>query len=67
MSSFIKLHDVKSMTGLSRSSIYKFITEGKFPTQVKLSDRAVAWVLSDVQKWMEDRIAASRSSNLSTT
>lgn len=35
---FIKLDAVKSLTGLSGSSIYQYIKEGQFPAQVKLKN-----------------------------
>lgn len=49
---FIKLDAVKSLTGLSRSSIYQFIHEGRFPASVKLGSRSVAWVASEIEEWM---------------
>lgn len=54
---FIKLEAVKSLTGLSRSSIYQFINEGKFPAQVKLGNRSVAWVSSEIEEWMTSCMA----------
>lgn len=49
---FIKLDAVKSLTGLSRSSIYLAISEGRFPAPVKLGSRSVAWVASEIEDWM---------------
>ncbi|WP_185837220.1 AlpA family phage regulatory protein, partial [Vibrio cholerae] len=40
----IRFREVLTMTGLSRSSLYRFIEENQFPPQVQLGDRAVAWV-----------------------
>lgn len=54
---FIKLEAVKYMTGLSRSSIYQYISEGRFPNQIKLGSRSVAWVASEVDEWMNSCIA----------
>lgn len=54
---FVKLETVKSMTGLSRSSIYQYINEGRFPNQVRLGARSVAWVASEVDEWMNSCIA----------
>lgn len=61
MSKLIRLEDVKALTGLSRSSIYKFIAEGTFPAQIKLGERIAAWILSEIQEWIDNRIAESRS------
>lgn len=57
MNKFIRLNQVKEKTGLSRSSIYQFIKEGKFPAQVKLGQRAAAWVDSEVDDWINYRIS----------
>jgi prophage regulatory protein len=54
---FIKLTDVMKLTGLSRSSIYLAISEGKFPKQVSLGVRSVAWVSNEIEDWMESCIA----------
>ncbi len=45
------------MTGLGRSSIYNFMVEGSFPKSVPLGGRAVAWVESEINEWMEARLA----------
>ena len=58
--SFQRLPEVKKDTGLSRSAIYQRIAEGTFPKQINLGGRAVAWLESDIQNWIEQRLAASR-------
>ncbi|WP_417438942.1 helix-turn-helix transcriptional regulator [Idiomarina sp.] len=58
----IRLPQVKDMTGLGRSSVYKLMSEGKFPKAVTLIGRASAWVESEVVEWIEDRIT-ERDSN----
>ncbi|WP_372880293.1 AlpA family transcriptional regulator [Psychromonas sp.] len=59
----IRLKEVMSTTGLSRSSIYKYIGEDRFPASVSLGDRAVAWVESEVLNWMEV-VVARRDDNV---
>ncbi|MCG6202328.1 AlpA family phage regulatory protein [Psychromonas antarctica] len=44
-------------TGLSRSSVYKFISEGHFPQSIATGPRSVAWLDSDIEEWILDRIA----------
>ena len=55
----LRLPDVKNSTGLSRSSIYLRIAEDDFPKSISLGGRAVGWLESDIQKWLDDRIAQS--------
>ncbi len=55
-----RLPSVIATSGLSRSSIYLRVAEGTFPKPVSLGGRAVGWLESDVQRWVEQRIAESR-------
>ena len=56
----LRLNDVKAKTGLSRSTIYLRMAEGKFPQQISLGSRAVGWINSEVIDWIEHRINESR-------
>ena len=56
----LRLPGVKASTGLSRSTIYLRISEGTFPKPVKLGGRAVGWVQTEVQDWLQQQIEASR-------
>ncbi|WP_273150760.1 helix-turn-helix transcriptional regulator [Methylophaga thiooxydans] len=51
----LRLKDVMAKTGLSRSCIYKYITEGKFPESIKLGQRSVGWVESEIDEWLESK------------
>jgi prophage regulatory protein len=55
--SLIKLKDVIAVTGVSRSHIYALAQKGHFPKPVKLTERSSAWVASEVQEWIDTRIA----------
>lgn len=56
----IRLPDVRSRVGLSRSEIYRREALGQFPKRVKLGARSVGWVSSEVQEFIEARIRESR-------
>ncbi|OWY37661.1 hypothetical protein CEK28_15635 [Xenophilus sp. AP218F] len=56
----LRLPDVIKATGLSRSSLYALIQQGKFPKQIQLSPRCVAWLSTDVESWLAERVAAAR-------
>lgn len=56
----LRLPEVKSRTGLSRSTIYARIKEGTFPSSVSLGARAVGWIDSEIQQWLEEKIEKSR-------
>jgi prophage regulatory protein len=53
-----RLPDVMRMTGLSRSSIYAAVAEGRFPAPVRLGVRAVGWPRESVEQWIADRPCA---------
>ncbi len=57
---FLRLPSVISRTGLSRSTIYLRVSTGTFPKPVSLGGRAVAWVESEIEDWIEAQIAMSR-------
>jgi prophage regulatory protein len=59
--SFLRLPEVKAVTGLSKTSIYELIREKSFPAPVRLGPRAVAWVKSEIRQWAVQRVHASRS------
>ena len=46
--------DVEEMTGLSRSTIYRQVSAGKFPAPVKTAARAVTWKREDIEKWIDE-------------
>lgn len=55
---FLKLKEVMDKTALSRSAIYRKMNDGDFPQTVSLGDRAVAWLESEVDDWMEAMLQA---------
>lgn len=55
----LRLALVKHRTGLSRSSIYNGIKLGTFPSQISLGPRAVGWLESSINDWIQSRIALS--------
>ncbi|MFA1667573.1 helix-turn-helix transcriptional regulator [Chromobacterium piscinae] len=55
---FMRLPEVISTCGLSRSSVYDAIKRGSFPAPVSLGGKSVAWLSSEIDVWMAGRIAA---------
>jgi prophage regulatory protein len=62
MSNVLRLPQVKTKVGLSRSSIYAAIAQGSFPSPIRLGARAVGWLESDVDEWVSQQIELSRRS-----
>lgn len=55
----LRLPAVKATVGLSTSTIYDLMRDGKFPRQVKISLNAVGWRADEVQAWIAERIRES--------
>jgi prophage regulatory protein len=63
LDTFLRLDDVKRVTGLGRSTIYDLMAENppRFPRPVKpggQNAKAVAWLASEVAAWQRQKIAA---------
>ncbi len=56
----LRLPAVLKRTGLSRSTVYLMISRKDFPPPVSLGERAVGWIESEIDLWLEERIAESR-------
>lgn len=52
-----RMRDLPSITGLSRSELYRRIDAGRFPRPVPLGIRAVAWRSAEVLRWLEDPLS----------
>lgn len=52
----IRRKEVQLRTGLGASSIYALMQKNQFPKPVTLSIRRVAWVESDIEEWILNRI-----------
>lgn len=63
MNKIIRLPEVVEITGLSRSTIYLRMSKGDFPQSISLGERAVGWLESDVEGWLEACVVASREAS----
>lgn len=57
---FLKLEDVENRTGLAKTTIYKRMKDRQFPQRIKLGDRRVVWLESEVNNWMAEQISKNR-------
>ncbi len=53
----LKLKQVVAVTGLARSTLYKYCAENGFPKPIHLGERNVAWVEREVQLWIQQKIS----------
>ena len=59
----IRLAEVLKRTGHSRSWTYKLIDKGEFPEPIKTGSRSIAFIESEINDWIEQRVNESRSPN----
>ncbi|MBD8129153.1 helix-turn-helix transcriptional regulator [Pantoea agglomerans] len=57
---FIRMPETIRRTGYGKAWIYKLISQGRFPQPVKIGTRSIAFVESEVDEWINQRIAESR-------
>lgn len=53
---FLRLSQVMDRTGLKRSQIYLYMKMGLFPKSVKIGISSVAWLESDVEEWINQKL-----------
>lgn len=57
----VRLPTVMQRTGLSRSTIYAFIKGGRLKPPISLGARAVGWLNTDIDEFIDSCISASRT------
>ena len=58
---FMRRPELVAVTGLSRSTIYRLMSEGEFVPRYRIGKQAVGWKLSEVQAWLLSRSDAGRN------
>jgi prophage regulatory protein len=66
MATILRLPSVKARTGLSRSSIYAFVSRGDFPRPILLGARAVGWNSEAVDAWIASRVEQSQANKIAS-
>lgn len=51
----LKAREIHTMTGLSRTTIWRLENKGEFPRRVSLGGNRVGWRLSEIKNWMDTR------------
>lgn len=49
---------VVEIVGFSARTLYKEVAAGRFPRQIQITPGRVGWLQSDVQAWLDKRVAA---------
>lgn len=46
---------VLAMIGIGRTTLYAMMREGEFPKPIQITKGRVAWIGSEVEKWVMER------------
>ncbi|CEJ63537.1 MULTISPECIES: helix-turn-helix transcriptional regulator [Citrobacter] len=57
---FLRLRQVEDKIGFGKSWIYQQIQLQQFPPSIRLNSRHVAWLESEVDAWIHQRIRLTR-------
>jgi prophage regulatory protein len=63
MKKLLRLPVVMDRSGLPRTTIYELIQLDDFPKPVRLTERSVGWIESEIDAWIQERIRKSRVSS----
>jgi prophage regulatory protein len=53
----LRLPEVEAVTGLKHSIIYEKIADGTFPPPIALTAAARGWIETEIEDWLDQRIA----------
>ena len=57
----LRLTDVKSLTGMGKTLIYRLISQNKFPQPIHPGgSRISAWPASAIEAWLRDQVTNHR-------
>ena len=51
----LRLDEVVARVGLSKSTLWRYIDEGDFPSPIKLGPRASGWIEHEIDEWIASR------------
>jgi prophage regulatory protein len=55
----LRRKQLEAQLGLSRSSIYLMMSQGRFPRPIKLGRRSVGWRTVEIERWLDEMQEAS--------
>ena len=57
---FLNIKDVIKVTSLSRSTIYRMMSDCEFPKQISIGARQVRWHRQEIIDWCDDKLCQSK-------
>ena len=51
----VRMRQLVTLVGLSRSTIYVLVSKGRFPVPIRLGEKAVGWRIDEIEQWVNAR------------
>jgi len=64
--SLIRLNQVEAKTGYKKSMVYDLMSKGVLPGSIRIGDRAVAWIASEIDSVIDARILGKTEEEIRT-
>jgi prophage regulatory protein len=58
---FIRMPEVRHITGLSSATIYRYVAKKQFPASIPTGARIVAWSSEDIEAWIAEKIEQAKN------
>jgi prophage regulatory protein len=58
---FVRLPEVRRITGMSTTTIYRWMKNGRFPHSVPITPGTVVWREADIARWQKGHFPQSGS------
>ena len=52
----LTLPQIKELTQLSTAGIYRLMSQGKFPKQIKIAERSSRWIESEIMDFITEKM-----------
>ena len=52
----LTLPQIKELTQLSTAGIYRLMSQGKFPKQIKIAERSSRWIESEIMEFITEKM-----------
>lgn len=56
----IRMPETMRRTGYGKAWLYRLIAQQRFPQPIKIGSRSIAFIESEIDEWINQRIAESR-------
>lgn len=58
---FMRRREVLELLGLSHTTVYKMVDEGRFPRPLRIGPNTTRWRSDQITEWMEAQMKAAES------